>query len=685
MVLWHRVALFLAIPGALSSYFVSRYFKSRNKAWIAGAVIIAGVFISLVGFVILDDRIDDYDRRSRRMKGKLERAGYSDYNYKCLNRSNPKSIRLLELVQWTEEDLSNEIYVRIRMRATSIEGPDAIPYEALSYCWGDATTLRPIVCNDAVILVTASLYQALERLHIPGEPRILWVDALCINQADLAEKNWQVRMMSEIYKNATRVLAYLGEDMEQSEYLDKFILRLSEAKDDMIKKEDNDSSYLAPEVISDYRKAVGTGLTDIFNFSLITSMQLLLLRDWFNRVWIIQEITLAKDAILLCGNWEIPWTRLLEAFEALENNLLAGKNIVDIGINRLERLCWSRDNVSSATLAELLFRHRGSGASNSRDHVYALVGLATDVQDFEIDYTKSVSQVYIDTAGQILSSSHRLTLLNFVCNATRAGDLTLPSWVPDWRSELHLFPLWGYGLASKHIGRNFDYDEARLTLYGIEVDRVALLGICAPYIMRGSAYKQWRDLQYFATLGDWIETFISMFSSSYPVGEELVYDAFWEIIAARQQILRLTKFRLRSLVRFFRVLNWFRNILLSFHSPKQQILSYVLVFLPPYLVFGLFWIILTKNEEPSLLPFEFSNIVIGRRMIGTEKGFLGLALENTQAGDKIFLVDGAITPIILRRSSLDDGTYELVGECYLHGYMDKLAADVGECHQIVLV
>lgn len=437
---------------------------------------------------------------------------------------------------------------------------------------------------------------------------------------------------------------------------------------------------MAPILISDFRKAVG-GPTSILNLSLLGSMQLLRLRDWFNRVWIIQEITLAKDAILLCGDWEIPWTTLLDAFEALENNFLAGKKLVDIGIDRLERLCWSRDNVSSATLTQLLFMHCGSGASNPRDHVYALVGLATDAQDFEIDYKKSVSQVYIDTAVHILSSIHGLTLLNLVCNAKRADDLAMPSWVPDWRLELLLFPLWDHGLA-KHGERNFEFDELRLTLCGTEVDNVALVGIGAPYMMYGAAYKPWRDLQYFSILGDWIETFQSMFSSSYPVGDELTYDAFWKIIASRQQTYPLTKLRLRGLVWLFRALNWFRNVLGSVHHPGTQVWCYLLIFLPVYFVVTPCWYL---TGESSLFPFEYSNIIIGRRMIRTEKGLLGLALENTQAGDKIFLVDGATTPIILRRSSLDDGTYELVGDCYLHGYMDKLAADVGECHQIVLV
>lgn len=236
MVLWHRVGLFLAIPGAISSYFVYRYLKSRNEAWIAAAITINGVCISLIAFVILDSHVENDDRQSRRRKVELERAGYLDYNYKDLDSSDPKSIRLLELVPWTEEDISNEIYVRIRMRVASMEGPDAIPYEALSYCWSDATTLRPIVCDDAVIFVTESLCMALQRLHLPDETRILWVDALCINQGDLAEKNWQVRMMSEIYKNSRRVLAYLGEDMQKSEYLEKFILRLANAKDEMAKK-----------------------------------------------------------------------------------------------------------------------------------------------------------------------------------------------------------------------------------------------------------------------------------------------------------------------------------------------------------------------------------------------------------------------------------------------------------------
>ena len=88
-------------------------------------------------------------------------------------------------------------------------------YEALSYCWGDSNDRREILCNGTTHLVTASLCDALVRLWLTNEVRIVWAAALCIAQSDDEEKSSQVRRMDLIYLRANRVVVWLGNDEDE--------------------------------------------------------------------------------------------------------------------------------------------------------------------------------------------------------------------------------------------------------------------------------------------------------------------------------------------------------------------------------------------------------------------------------------------------------------------------------------
>lgn len=81
-------------------------------------------------------------------------------------------------------------------------------YTALSYVWGDPTSIREVFVDNSQIEITENLYTALQHLRHDDEALILWVDALCINQADLAERSAQISQMRQIYQNAQSVCTY---------------------------------------------------------------------------------------------------------------------------------------------------------------------------------------------------------------------------------------------------------------------------------------------------------------------------------------------------------------------------------------------------------------------------------------------------------------------------------------------
>jgi hypothetical protein len=127
-----------------------------------------------------------------------------------MESTDPLAIRLFKLLPGTDRDpLRGELFEASLGSKTT--------YEALSYCWGDSDVVSPIRftqhvdSHDSYFLNgTTNLCAALLRLRRPDAPRILWVDAICINQQDNMEKTRQLALMGHIYKQAARVVVWLG-------------------------------------------------------------------------------------------------------------------------------------------------------------------------------------------------------------------------------------------------------------------------------------------------------------------------------------------------------------------------------------------------------------------------------------------------------------------------------------------
>jgi hypothetical protein len=128
-----------------------------------------------------------------------------DFAYESLNLERP-SFRLLQLCKGSGPDLSGFIHLAWMDDLESV-----ISYEALSYTWGSLDIVNHIDIQGQRLGITSNLYHALHRLRLPDEDRMLWVDAICINQEDLQARGHQVRQTGQLHKEAWRVLAWLGE------------------------------------------------------------------------------------------------------------------------------------------------------------------------------------------------------------------------------------------------------------------------------------------------------------------------------------------------------------------------------------------------------------------------------------------------------------------------------------------
>jgi hypothetical protein len=138
----------------------------------------------------------------------------SSYLYSLLSPEGD-NIRLLRLLP--NEDKAAPLQCELRNYSLQKLGPRTYLYEALSYVWGNARETLPICVDKVQFHVTVNLHAALSRLRDHSFERIIWVDAVCINQKSSEEQGQQVQLMAKIYSNAHRVIVWLGEKAEDTD------------------------------------------------------------------------------------------------------------------------------------------------------------------------------------------------------------------------------------------------------------------------------------------------------------------------------------------------------------------------------------------------------------------------------------------------------------------------------------
>ena len=133
-------------------------------------------------------------------------------------------IRLLELLP------GDDAHIHCRMHIADLSSIPLLridrisrTYEALSYTWHSQASTNTILCDGRLLRVTHSVYEALSSLRRSTVSRILWIDAVCINQADPQERTHQVGLMRQIYNRAALVISWLGEEDEHTATAFRFI------------------------------------------------------------------------------------------------------------------------------------------------------------------------------------------------------------------------------------------------------------------------------------------------------------------------------------------------------------------------------------------------------------------------------------------------------------------------------
>lgn len=373
-----------------------------------------------------------------------------------------KEIRVLKIApgEWHDE---------IECELLPVPLHNTFVFDALSYAWGSSKLVRSIILNGRAHSVTASAHQALRRLRQTYDPTTVtvWIDALCINQSDDKERANQVQLMREIYTKARQVIIYLGEVQNSKSkvsskstffqpkaddgILSSFVARCSLQNVPKIPKMDEASEVFC--LIHSIAEA--QNLDDIALFGadskyhrrLFEALRQLMRCRWWDRMWTLQEAVVPRDVIIIYGPCVSTWDMFTRAAKAYSDrkpseafSLLPPEylKVIDfysqivLGIENMRRRWTSNEQT---TLLSLLRQFSGRNATDPRDRVYALLGLARGRLPVQPNYSIDVATVYQRTVLGIISSTGALSVLNGDTGRKLRQDL--PSWVPDWTAEYH--------------------------------------------------------------------------------------------------------------------------------------------------------------------------------------------------------------------------------------------------------
>ncbi|KAL8870671.1 MAG: hypothetical protein Q9174_003335 [Haloplaca sp. 1 TL-2023] len=525
---------------------------------------------------------------------------------------------------------------------------DETRYEALSYTWGSTENMASVYFGDRqspssevseYLEVTQNLEVTLRYLRLEENSRDIWIDAICIDQQNTEERGQQVGMMGAIYQKASGVVIWLGESSNDS----KMALTLLR--------------YLSSRVKIDWQRqkviSMTDGETDLtrhkielpFGEEQWRSILAFLQRPWFHRLWIWQEVLLAKTATIYCGYDTCKWNDFRKAILALQSKE-PPKNMskdwqtpYDDVLHHIYHLTCRRP--FKGDFLSWTERTERCKYSDPRDRIYALLHVidrAESTVGMKPDYKETPVNIYREVILRDLDRSRELNMLKS-CELGNESLGLKPSWVPDWstpQASDHTVDgraTFGAKARARHLG------DGRLAVSGIlaaEIDSVEDHFLQEP--LHHARVERSKVINLFAELRDQIER------SPSELDEDQLAAAFCRTLC----------------------MNMFAD------SYVPAVSGY------PYLEQSLEFLSSLLFAQPGHIkppPHAYLDQVAmhsrGRCLFTTKDGSIGLGPKKATVGDRVSSVLGCNSPLVLRPD--DGGNFTVVGECYLHGMMTNEA------------
>jgi len=342
-----------------------------------------------------------------------------------------------------------------------------VTFVALSYIWGQDDTKAEIVLNGQKTLIRRSLEDVFRALRFPDKVTPLWVDAICINQADVVERNRQLPRMIDVYDHAAAVTSYIGGATDDDNDAIELIKELNMP---MMRHNDRGEWHFGPWNVEHGKHWFGENPIGPARLSnMCVALYKFFMRPYFRRVWVLQELARASSPNVGVGDsFGLRFEQLDMAAYHLQDMLrsdpsLAGKMYeADSTLGKVDlyelafvrKLFYLRHLACNGThpstmiaqfakirdtapaFLETLVLARDFQATDPRDKIYALWNLAQDKVglDFRMDYSKSMQETFIDFASAWIKQHRSLDIIAAVERTESSGNFyeTGPSWCPDW-------------------------------------------------------------------------------------------------------------------------------------------------------------------------------------------------------------------------------------------------------------
>ncbi|KAI1740028.1 heterokaryon incompatibility protein-domain-containing protein [Xylaria scruposa] len=290
----------------------------------------------------------------------------SAYQYRPLSDG---CIRLLQLMPHQDESAPIQCRLVDYPLIDSDSGKGCHLYEALSYVWGSPEKPRLVYIETGYIAITENLSAALFRLRDRSFPRVIWADAICINQDDERERSCQVQLMAMIYAKASRVVVWLEEQPARTCQLHREITGDGDKALELIRVAAEGRAIRPPEIKTGHE-------------AILTLFQ----RSWFRRIWVLQEVSAARQVIIMTHSTEIDGYAFCSGLKALNfaSDLSIPSRIQSVvylirgAISRRRYSFSNKISLNICPLGQLIDMSQNREATDHRDLVYALLGMSSD-------------------------------------------------------------------------------------------------------------------------------------------------------------------------------------------------------------------------------------------------------------------------------------------------------------------
>ncbi|MCJ1378636.1 hypothetical protein MMC17_001735 [Xylographa soralifera] len=313
------------------------------------------------------------------------------YSYRPLRAGEIRLLLLGRSISRTSETVSGHSFPTIELVCVPLH--EAPSFRAISYVWGSLQDVVSLHIGKGTFLnTTRNLAEALRNFRSkPGKVQYLWADQLCIDQGNLVERGIQVSMMSEIYGKAAKCVAWLGEEDKDTPLAFETIKCVKAAGWDLNQLPD---APVGQRLVQSKRWTVEAesklpGIED----GLWYTLRRLLDREWFSRLWILQEVVIPRVVYFKCGRYSCSQNELYIAMFYLQQRLpsradsssedLRRSGLMDVSQSGIESCnivhrirCVKRSAMPNQLLSTLLVESRARyQCSDPHDRVYALLGL----------------------------------------------------------------------------------------------------------------------------------------------------------------------------------------------------------------------------------------------------------------------------------------------------------------------